>query len=71
MDKTKKTSWTLVVEEDSKTGDAILNLPEDLIEQAEWREGDVLTWVDNKDGTWTLVKEDLTNFIQKGIINYE
>ena len=71
MDKTKKTSWTLVVEEDSKTGDAILNLPEDLIEQAEWREGDVLTWVDNKDGTWTLVKEDLTNFIQKGIINNE
>jgi len=71
VDKTKKTSWTLVVEEDSKTGDAILNLPEDLIEQAEWREGDVLTWVDNKDGTWTLVKEDLTNFIQKGIINYE
>ncbi len=71
MDKTKKTSWTLVVEEDSKTGDAILNLPEDLIEQAEWKEGDVLTWVDNKDGTWTLVKEDLTNFIQKGIINNE
>jgi hypothetical protein len=71
VDKTKKTSWTLVVEEDSKTGDAILNLPEDLIEQAEWREGDVLTWVDNKDGTWTLVKEDLTNFIQKGIINNE
>jgi hypothetical protein len=61
----------LSVEEDSATGDAILNLPDELLSQAGWQEGDVLTWVDNKDGTWTLVKEDLTNFIHKGIINDE
>jgi bifunctional DNA-binding transcriptional regulator/antitoxin component of YhaV-PrlF toxin-antitoxin module len=63
--------WTLTVEEDPKTGDGILTFPEDLIEQAGWKEGDVLNWIDNKDGTWTLFKEDLTSFIHKGIINDE
>jgi bifunctional DNA-binding transcriptional regulator/antitoxin component of YhaV-PrlF toxin-antitoxin module len=63
--------WTLTVEEDPETGDGILTFPEDLIEQAGWKEGDVLNWIDNKDGTWTLFKEDLTSFIHKGIINDE
>ena len=71
MNNIKNNSWTLPVEEDPATGDAILNLPKDLLEQAEWQEGDVISWIDNHDGTWTLVKEDLTNFIQKGIINNE
>jgi len=66
-----KNSWTLAVEEDPATGDAVLNLPDELLTQAGWREGDVLNWIDNNDGSWTLVKEDLTNFIQKGIINDE
>jgi len=67
----KLNKWTLTVEEDPKTGDGILTFPEDLIEQAGWKEGDVLNWIDNKDGTWTLFKEDLTSFIHKGIINDE
>ena len=64
-------SWTLTVEEDPVTGDAILQLPPDLLEQANWKEGDNLLWVDNNDGTWSLIKEDLTNFVIKGIINNE
>jgi bifunctional DNA-binding transcriptional regulator/antitoxin component of YhaV-PrlF toxin-antitoxin module len=59
-------SWTLTIEEDG-----ILPLPQDLLEAAGWKEGDCLNWIDNKDGTWGLVKEDLTNFIHKGIINNE
>ena len=49
----------------------ILNLPDDLLKEAGWKEGDVINWVDNHDGSWSLVKEDLTNFIQKGIIKNE
>jgi hypothetical protein len=64
-------SWTLTVEEDPETGDCILNFPPDLLEQAGWAEGDNLIWTDNKDGTWSLIKEDLTNFVIKGIINNE
>jgi hypothetical protein len=59
-------SWTLTIEEDG-----ILPLPQDLLDAAGWGEGDCLNWIDNKDGTWSLVKEDLTNFIHKGIINNE
>jgi hypothetical protein len=64
-------SWTLNVEEDPNTGDGILVLPQDLLDSAGWVEGDNLLWIDNKDGTWSLVKEDLTNFVINGIINNE
>ena len=64
-------SWTLEIKEDRDTGDAMLVFPQDLLDEAGWKEGDNLLWIDNKDGTWSLVKEDLTNFVIKGIINNE
>jgi hypothetical protein len=57
-------SWTITVGEDG-----ILPLPQDLLDETGWKEGDCLNWIDNNDGSWSLVKEDLTNFIHKGIIN--
>jgi hypothetical protein len=57
-------SWTLTVAEDG-----LLPLPQDLLDAAGWKEGDCLNWIDNNDGSWSIVKEDLTNFIHKGIIN--
>ena len=60
-------SWILTVEEDG-----ILPLPQDLLDEAGWKEGDHLHWIDNKDGSLSIVKEeDLTNFIKKGIIKNE
>jgi hypothetical protein len=50
------TQWTITVDEDPETGDAILPLPEDLLVKAGWKEGDTLNWIDNKDGTWCLTK---------------
>lgn len=49
--------WTLTVEEDPETGDAIIQFPPDLLEIAGWKEGDILEWIDNKDGSWSLVKQ--------------
>lgn len=61
--------WTLTVNEDPTTGDGILVFPPDLLAEAGWQEGDSIRWIDNKDGSWNLIKEeDLTNFIKKGII---
>lgn len=57
-------SWTVSIDENG-----ILPLPQDLLNEAGWKEGDSLFWIDNKDGTWSLVKEDLTTFINNGIIN--
>jgi hypothetical protein len=50
------THWTITIEEDPATGDLILPLPPELLEQAGWKEGDTLEWLDNKDGTWCIQK---------------
>jgi hypothetical protein len=58
----KLKSWTLIVEEaDDGSGDAILTFPPDLLEQAGWKEGDTLKWIDQKDGSWKLKKVDTTS----------
>jgi len=49
-------NWTITVEEDPETGDAILPFPEDFLEEVGWVEGDTLEWTDNKDGSWTISK---------------
>ena len=59
QDNVKRTSWTLNVEEDPKTGDNILTFPEDLLESAGWKEGDIIEWIDLKDGSWQLKKKSV------------
>ncbi len=49
--------WTITLEEDSDTGDLILPFPQDLLDEAGWKEGDVIKWTDNKDGSWSLAKQ--------------
>jgi len=34
----------------------ILTFPDELLEKTGWKEGDVLEWIDNNDGSFTLVK---------------
>jgi hypothetical protein len=53
-----KRSWILDVQEDPDTGDAMIQFPEEFLGMTGWKEGDLLEWVDNKDGSWTLVKKD-------------
>ena len=50
-------SWTLTIEQDPDTGDLVLPFTDDILEELGWKEGDVLDWVDNKDGSWSLVKQ--------------
>ena len=38
--------------------DGILTIPEGFIEKLGWKEGDMLQWIDNKDGSFSLVKSD-------------
>jgi hypothetical protein len=52
-----KTSWTVTVEEaDDGSGDLVMPLPQDFLDQQGWVEGDVLDWKDNNNGSWTLSK---------------
>jgi bifunctional DNA-binding transcriptional regulator/antitoxin component of YhaV-PrlF toxin-antitoxin module len=38
--------------------DGILTFPDELIEKLGWKEGDVLQWIDNNDGSFSLVKSN-------------
>ena len=52
-----KTSWTITLEEaDDGSGDLVMPLPQDFLDQQGWKEGDTLDWKDNEDGSWTLSK---------------
>lgn len=51
-----QTSWTVPIIEFE--GDLAVEFPDELMEAAGWKVGDVMTWIDNKDGTWTIVKKD-------------
>ena len=38
--------------------DGVLTFPDEFLEELGWKEGDVLEWIDNKDGSFSLVKPD-------------
>ena len=59
MNNTIKTSWTLTVEEDPETGDSILTFPPDLLDEADWKEGDTLEWINLNNGSWQLKKKNV------------
>ena len=51
-------TWTAVLEEDLATGELILPLPTDLIEQLGWKEDDTLVWDVRADGSVGLSKQE-------------
>jgi hypothetical protein len=48
--------WNLEVVEDPESGELLLQFPEEFLDMQGWKEGDILEWEDNKDGTWSLKK---------------
>jgi len=40
------------------SNDGILTFPDDVLEEFGWKEGDVLKWIDNNDGSFSLVKSN-------------
>ncbi len=49
-------TWTINLEEDPETGDLILPLNDEILEETGWKTGDSIDWIDNKDGSWTMKK---------------
>ena len=47
---------TLIVQEDPETGEAFIELPQRLLAQLGWKEGDDLQWVEMPDGSWSIKK---------------
>lgn len=54
-----KNTWTVTAKEDPETGDIMIELPEELLLQVGWKEGDILDWKNNGDGSFTLTKKTM------------
>lgn len=51
--------YTVRVETDPEDPDnLILPLPDEMLEELNWKEGDTLCWEDNLNGSYTLRKKD-------------
>lgn len=61
----EKKKWVLPVEEvkdaDTDKIDYFVTFPQDLLEAAKLKEGDVVEWVDNIDGTYTIRHKTMSN----------
>lgn len=51
-------SWVVTVEEDPATGDLILPIPQDLLNQVGWDFGDTVIFEDHENGSWGLKKKE-------------
>ena len=60
IERRSQTSWIITLEEDPETGDLIMPLPAELLEEQGWAIGDTLEWDFNDvDKTATLKKKVL------------
>ena len=50
------TRWVLPVELDGLSGECYINLPDDLLEKIGLKEGDMVHWIDQGDGSFKLKK---------------
>ena len=55
--KTGDKSWIATLQEDPVTGDLILPLPNDIMEAQGFEVGDILSWKDNKNGSFSITKK--------------
>lgn len=53
---TTNKKWVLPVDVDGMTGDCIVNLPDDLLELADLKEGDEVYWIEREDGCFEMRK---------------
>lgn len=45
-----------IVEDPEQPGELLLDLGNELCDELGWKPGDIIEWLDNQDGTWTLRK---------------
>ena len=50
-------SWILEVKQHGD-GDCFIELPDEVIAELGWKEGDSIDWIDNGNGSWSLKKLD-------------
>ena len=54
---TMSKQWTIVLEEDEKSGELIIPFTPEILEELGWKEGDSISWRDLGNGSWSLTKK--------------
>ncbi len=54
-------TYTTEVYEFGPDNDLIIKLPEELLEELKWFDGDKIIWKDNNDGSFSLRKDDVVS----------
>lgn len=54
------TGYMIKTIQEDANGDCYIDISE-FVEELGWKEGDILEWLDNKDGTFTIRKKDATD----------
>jgi hypothetical protein len=65
MSKSSTDKWNVKLIEDGE--DLILPLPDEVLMHLDLKEGDVLEWIDNQDGTFSLKKKDAPWNVDSGL----
>lgn len=59
-----KTYTVTLIPDPENPEELILPLPEEMLAEAGWKTGDTIRWIDNQDGTWSMVKQDVDTDIK-------
>ena len=51
------THWTITLQEDPETKELVLPFTEEIFKAVGWKQGDVIVWKNNKNGSWSLSKK--------------
>ena len=53
----------IITLENDDEGNLVLPLSDDILKEVGWETGDVIDWIDNKDGSWTMKKKIKKQFV--------
>jgi hypothetical protein len=46
-----------IEEADDDSEDLLIPLSDEILQELDWKSGDIIEWIDNKDGSWTLKRK--------------
>jgi bifunctional DNA-binding transcriptional regulator/antitoxin component of YhaV-PrlF toxin-antitoxin module len=49
--------YIVTVEQDTESNQWFFKLPDEIIEELGWQPGDKIKWIDNKNKSWSLIKD--------------
>lgn len=52
-----KNHWTITLQEDPDTKELVLPFTDEILKTVGWKEGDVIVWKNNNNGSWSLSKK--------------